>query len=163
MVADEIDTTGTRRRRDRLPSPPRRLFVLFVAGVVPWTVVLGDGATFVHAFGIVTLDPPSVTNLYTYLFVLTDGLPRRLQVWPASVLLYLSAVASGIGGVLGREDVRLTAGLLVMAGIAQAQLAFGLLRVGVTALPIGSILLWAIVWWMYWETVQERGLFGSSG
>ncbi|MFP4625581.1 MAG: TIGR04206 family protein [Natronomonas sp.] len=164
MAADETDVNPGSDRRRTVPLPPGwRLCLLLVAGVVPWIVVLGGGGvSFVHAFGILTLDPTTLTNLYEYLFVLTDGLPRRLQVWPASVLLYSAAVASAFGGILGREDPRLTAGLLVFAGIAQVHLAYGLVRVGVTVVPVAPIVLWGIVWWAYWPMVRNRGLLGPG-
>lgn len=163
MVTEETDANPGADRGRTVPLPPGwRLLLLLVAGIVPWTVVLSEGVSFVHTFGILTFDPLTLTNLYEYLFVLTDGLPRRLQVWPASVLLYSAAVISAFGGMLGREDPRLTAGLLVFSGIAQVHLAYGLVRVGVTVVPVAPIVLWGIVWWAYWPMVRNRGLLGPG-
>lgn len=123
------------------------LAILFV----PWTVIrYPDGITWVFAWGLVNLDPVHVTNLYAYLFTYTAGLPRHLVAWPTSVLLSLLSLVSVLSGVaLGREDVRITAGLLVAAGVSHATFAFGLQRPGITAVPIATVLLWGLAAYVY--------------
>ena len=128
------------------------LAVLFAVLLVPWTVILyPEGITWVFAWGLVNLDPVHVTNLYAYLFTYTAGLPRYLMAWSTSVLLYLLSLVSALSGVaLGREDVRVTAGLLVAAGVSHATFAFGLRGPGITAVPIATVVLWALaVWWFH--------------
>jgi uncharacterized protein (TIGR04206 family) len=60
------------------------------------------------------------------------------------------------------EDPRLTGGLLFFAGVAHAQVAYGLFRVygeaGPVVVPLGTVASWAIVWWFYWPLVRRRGL-----
>jgi len=145
-------------------SPRRRLAVVLLATLLPWTVVLfGDEATFVFSFGLVNTNPPRLVNLYDYLFVFTDGLPRRLQAWPAGFFLHAGALASASTGLRDAEDPRLTGGLLLFAGFAHAQVAAGLYRTyggaaGPLVLPVGALVAWAVVWWYYWPLVRKRGL-----
>ena len=58
-------------------------------------------------------------------------------------------VASAVVGVvLDREDRRVTAGLLVLAGLTQLSLAYGFSRQpGRFAVPLGTVLCLAVVWW----------------
>ncbi|MES3518471.1 MAG: TIGR04206 family protein [Natronomonas sp.] len=140
------------------PTPGRRLLAVAFVGIVPWTVLLlGREATFVYWFGLLNTNPLELTNLYQYLFVFTDGLPRRLEVWPVSVALYAGALGSAAAGLRDFEDPRLTAGLLVFAGVAQLQLAYGLLGLGSVAVPVGTVLMWTVAWWYYWPLIRERG------
>ena len=109
----------------RTPSGVRRILILFVLALVPWTAFpTGD---FVFAWGLVTTAPTHVTTLPDYLFVQTSGLPRRLLAWPVSTILYLLALGSATVGVaVGHEDGRVTGGLLALAGASQ----LSLVRVG---------------------------------
>ena len=118
--------------------------------VLPWSVVVPSGdASLVFAWGLVHLDPFAVTNLYDYLFVYTRGLPPRLIAWPASVFLYAGALASSFGGrLLGREDRRVTAALLVLAGVEHLRFALGS-HTGVVVVPIATALLWTGAWLAY--------------
>ncbi len=139
-------------------SAPRRLLAVVVFGVVPWTILSGGVFTLIFPFGLVNTTPLHLTTLLDYLR-LTGGfaaLPEFLRAWPTSVLLYSGALASAVGGVLGREDRRVTGGLLVLAGITHLGLAVGFLRTGRLALPLGPFLAFALAWWLYWparETV----------
>lgn len=134
---------------------PHRLVLILIVGIIPWTVISGDGITFVHLFGLLSVDPLSVTDLYSYLFVLTDGLPRRLQAWPISAGLYLGGLASLVSGFVVREDPRLTAGLFVLAGGTHLHVWYGLLSIGVTALPVGPICMGFVIWWCYWPLLRH--------
>jgi uncharacterized protein (TIGR04206 family) len=139
-------------------TPRRRLGALLLVGLLPWSVVLTPGAlTVVFAFGLVTPDPLHVTDLYSYLFVHTRGLPQFLLAWPVGVLLYLGALASAVSGaVVDREDHRLTAGLLVLAGLTQVTLAIGMgRRLGTAAVPVGALGLWAVAWWFEWPAIRD--------
>jgi uncharacterized protein (TIGR04206 family) len=143
-------------------TPRRRLFVIAALGVLPWTVLaIGSDFTFVFGVGLFNTDPPQFVDLYRYLFVYTAGpsaLPEYLLAWPTSLLLYLGALASGLGGLFGHEDRRVTAGLLVVAGFTQLSVAWGLSRVGARlAVPIGTAVFWSVVWWFYWPDVRAMG------
>jgi uncharacterized protein (TIGR04206 family) len=86
-------------------APRRRLDAVACLGLLPWTVVLLDGeASLVFGFGLANTNPPTLVNLYDYLFVYTGGLPGRLQAWPAGVVLYVGALASAVGGSLSKDS-----------------------------------------------------------
>ena len=144
-------------------GPRRRLAAVVLLGLLPWTaVVLEEGVSLVFSFGLVSTDPLHFVDLYDYLFVHTAGLPRRLQAWPAGVLLYAGALASATSGIRDVEDPRLTGGLLLFAGVAHAQVAYGLYRTygagGPLVVPLGAAATWTVVWWYYWPLVRRRGL-----
>ena len=146
-------------------SPGRRLVAVASLGLLPWTVILLDGeASLVFGFGLVNTNPPMLVNVYDYLFVHTGRLPRRLQAWPAGIVLHAGALASAAGGLRSFEDPRLTGGLLVFAGLAHAQVAYGLHRAftgpggAVAVVPLGSLATWAVVYWCYLPLARERGL-----
>lgn len=140
-------------------SARRRFLVLLVLSLFPWTVLIGESLTFVFSFGLLNTRPFHLTTLYEYLRF-TGGfaaLPAFLRAWPVSVLLYLASLASALGGVLGREDPRVTGGLLALAGVSHVSLAVGLSRgIGRVAVPIGTVLLLAVAWWLYWPQIRNR-------
>ncbi|WP_338728285.1 TIGR04206 family protein [Haladaptatus sp. DJG-WS-42] len=129
----------------------RRLLALLVVGLLPWTIILVNGQfTFIFSFGLVNTNPFHLTNLFAYLTQFTLGLPRSLQAWPASTLLYIGALVSAATGFFGSEDERLTGGLLVFAGGAQFYLTVGLIAsLGTRVFPLGMIALWTVAWWFY--------------
>ncbi|WP_115863746.1 TIGR04206 family protein [Halorussus litoreus] len=131
----------------------RRLLALAALAIAPWTV-LGAG-DFVFAWGLATVDPLHVTTLPDYLFVYTAGLPARLLAWPIAVLLYLLAVVSAALGTAGWEDRRVTGGLLVLAGASHLRFSLGLSRLGLLAVPTGSLLLWTAAWWFHWPDLRD--------
>ena len=145
-------------------TPRRRLLAVLAVGLLPWTVLLVGEVTFVFSFGLVSLDPLHLTNVYEFLFVYTDALPRRLQAWPAGILLYTGALASAVAGLRDFEDPRLTGGLLAFAGVAHAQVSYGLFRTYALPLsefpviPLGAIASWTVVWWYYWPLARQKGL-----
>ncbi len=140
-------------------SATRRLLVLLVLGFLPWTVLVGESLTLVFAFGLLNPNPLHLTTLYEYLFRFTGGfaaLPTYLRAWPVSVLLYLGSLTSALGGLLGYEDPRVTGGLLALAGVSHVSLAVGLSRgIGRVAIPVGTVLLLAVAWWLYWPAVRR--------
>jgi uncharacterized protein (TIGR04206 family) len=140
-------------------STRRDVAVLLGLGVVPWAVLAyGSGlATLVFAWGLATPAQGSVTSLYHFLFRYTVGLPEFVLAWPVGVGCYLLALLSaGVGAATGREDVRVTAGLLVFAGITQLSLARGFsVQPGRTAYPVGTVALWAAAWWLYWPAIRR--------
>jgi uncharacterized protein (TIGR04206 family) len=141
-------------------TPQKRLLAVFALLAVPWTVLsLGGEYTLVFGFGLFNTNPPQLVTLFGYLFRFTAGpetLPEYLLAWPTSLLLYGGALASALGGVLGYEDRRVTAGLLVFAGLAQVSVALGLSRaIGRLAIPLGTGCLWLVAWWFYWPDLRE--------
>lgn len=139
--ADESEDVADARERTARALLP----VLALAGL-PWVVLTGGGLRLVFAWGLVTPDPFHLVTLPDYLRYAggTAALPRRLFAWPTSVLLFLAAFASAAAGVAGREDRRLTAGLLALAGASQLTFALGLTRGGVVGWPVGALALWTV-------------------
>ncbi|WP_254278952.1 TIGR04206 family protein [Haloarcula marina] len=133
-------------------GPRRRLLAVVVAGIVPWTVVdAGGGVTFVFAFGLFNTDPIRLVTVSDFFFRFTTTLPPFIESWGTGVALYLLGLVSAVGGVLGREDPRLTAFAIVAAGLSQFGLLLGFnRRIGYLALPVGSLLLVVVGWWYYW-------------
>lgn len=131
-------------------SPRGRLAVLVALAAVPWTVILAGGRpTLVFPFGLLDAGSMRLVLLHD-LFARGGGLPRTPGLLPASVLLYLGALASATAGLAGREDRRVTGGLLVLAGLAHLGVAFSLRhRPRYVAVPAGPVLLLAAAWWLY--------------
>ena len=125
---------------------------------VPWSIqVYESGAvTVLFAWGSVTPSVASVTTLADFLLRYTAGLPEWLYAWPIATLLYgLGLVSAALGVVADREDVRLTAGLLSLAGVGTLWLAWGFsAQLGRVAVPVGTVALWAVVWLFYVPLVR---------
>lgn len=116
--------------------------------VLPWALV-----------NTAPIAPDQAVHVYTLAAYFRDpaltfgGLPRSLQVWPVALVFHLLAVASAAGGRLAaREDRRVTAGLLALAGAASLWVVVGLgSRVGATVgtdglfVPVGAVVTWAVV------------------
>lgn len=119
-------------------------------------VVLSDGSVgLVFAWGLVNPGTLHVTDIGSYLFVHTRGLPEFLLAWPIAAVLYIGAIASGLLGLWNREDPRLTGGLLVLAGLSLIVFADGISRpASITGLPVGTVLVWLVAWWVYWPAVR---------
>ncbi|WP_251330064.1 TIGR04206 family protein [Haloplanus pelagicus] len=136
------------------PRLRRRPVAVLALLAVPWSVQTFAGGrppTYVFAWGLVNADPFGVTFLWDFLVRYTRGLPPYIVAWPISAGCYLLALASAAcGRALGREDVRVTAGLLAAAGVAQLTLARGFsVQPGRTAWPLGTVACWAVAWWIY--------------
>lgn len=137
------------------PRPPEwltgRRFGVVALAAVPWTVlVYPEGVDLVFAWGLVSW-PPHVTSVWTYAVQYSGGfggLPRHLQAWPLSAGLYALAVCSTALARWGREDRRVTAGLLGLAAANQAVFALGAARpAGITAAPVGVVVVLAVAAW----------------
>jgi len=141
----------------------RRLAAVLALGVLPWTVAVAGTVTFVFPFALVDPNTGAVTPIVDYYVQYTTTLPQYLRTWGIGVGCYLGAVASVVSGrVFGREDRRVTAGLLVLAGLTQLSLAHGFSRQpGRFAVPIGTILCLAVVWWYDWPAI--RAAIGLAG
>ncbi|MFB6235488.1 MAG: TIGR04206 family protein [Halopenitus sp.] len=91
------------------------------------------------------------------------SLPQSIQAWPVALGLHALALASALLGlIVGREDRRVTGGVLVLAGIATFWVTLGVAhRFGVgldasllTVLPIGAVGTWAVAGALYREDVR---------
>ena len=142
-----------------------RLAAVAAAGVVPWLAVLSGGSFgLVFSFGLVNPATGHVTTLPSYLLVLTRGLPDALLAWPVASLLWLAALAAALlATVADREDGRLTGGLLVLAGASLLPVAGTVGRPAtVTALPVGTLALWAVAWWAYGDALVRAVRGGGA-
>ena len=121
----------------------RRLAVVLAPLLFPWSVQVFSraDATLLFPWGLVNTNPLGVTDLYSFLFVYTAGLPDYIL----AVALYLVGVASVGGGLLagvGYEDRRVTAAALACAAVAQLSLAWGFsVQPYRTAWPTGTLVL----------------------
>ncbi len=147
--------SADRRRPRRVPSWGGVLALL----VVPWTVVHYPGGTsLVFPLWSATTNPLHATFLWEFVGRQPGGietLPPRLFAWPLATLLLVVAVLGAVAGLTGREDRRLTAGALVLAGLVHLRVTLGLSRIGETALPLGPVLAFAVAWWHYAGTTVE--------
>ncbi|WP_299262255.1 TIGR04206 family protein [Halorientalis sp.] len=130
----------------------RRVSVLVAVALAPWTAVSANG--FVSWFlpiGIVNLDPLELTTIFEYYFLFTRTLPPYLNAWGSSVVLFAVGLVSALVGLVWREDARVTASMFVFAGLGQLVFALGFFRrgPGYAAVPIGTLLLWGVVWRYY--------------
>jgi uncharacterized protein (TIGR04206 family) len=137
-------------------SPGRRLAVIAALAVVPWTVILVYGeVTLVFPFGFLNTNPPELIDIYRLLVVAKGGLPRNPELLPLSILFYLVALASAAAGLVGREDPRFTAGILVLAGLSHLGVAYAFShRLAYTPVPFGAVLMVAVAWWYYWPSLR---------
>jgi uncharacterized protein (TIGR04206 family) len=146
-------------------SSARRVVAYAALFLLPWSLVFVDSQlTLVFPFGLVNFGPLYLVDVVSYATVNTDALPRFLLGWPIGVGLYVLALASAVSGlVFDREDRRVTALLIVVAGLTQVSLALGLSRwLGTTAVPVGAALCWAAVWWFDWPAVRTSLAFSRS-
>jgi len=95
--------------------------------------------------------------------------PKSIQAWPLALGLHAVALASALLGLtVGREDRRVTGGVLVLAGIATFWVTLGVAhRFGVgldasllTVLPIGAAGTWAVAGVVYRADV--RAIFSPA-
>ncbi|MFB6218833.1 MAG: TIGR04206 family protein [Halobacteriaceae archaeon] len=130
----------------------RRAGAVLAVLAVPLSVQVYPGqATALFAWGLATLDPPGVTTLPAYVR-LAGGTPGYVAAWPLAAGLWALALASTLAGVRGREDARVTAGLLALAGVAALPLSLSFaVQPGRTAYPVGTAALWAVAAWSWWR------------
>jgi uncharacterized protein (TIGR04206 family) len=141
-----------------MDSGRRRLLAILALFVVPWSFVdAGGRVTIVFPFGFVNFAPLSLEDIVSFVTVDTIGLPQFLLAWPVGVGIYLLAVASAVSGVvLGREDRRVTALLLVLVGLTQLRMAIGFSgRIGTYAVPVVTVCALALVWWFDWPVLRR--------
>jgi len=130
----------------------RRLAVVAVLGLLPWTVlVIGSELTLVFPAGLLNTNPLQFVSIYDFFVSYTERLPSFIRSWRTGVLLYAIALLSAFSGVVWREDPRITALALVGAALSQVGVFLGFnRRLGSLALPVGTVVLLAVVWWYYW-------------
>ncbi|WP_080506019.1 TIGR04206 family protein [Halorubrum sp. BV1] len=139
------------------------LFVVALL-VVPMAVVPGDGVTVVSLWGFLTVTEVGggvdgtdilggVGGYPVWRYFLDQPrafstLPPSIRAWPLAVGFHLLAAGSALSGIAcGREDRRVTGGLLVLAAGASLWVSTGLaLRFGVgttagwlTVIPVGAL------------------------
>ena len=139
-------------------------FVAIAAlAVFPWVLQLnGTGdLTAVMSWGLVNTNPWHTLLLPSYLDA-TQGfstLPQSLQVWPLGLAFYCGAFLSSASGVFaGREDVRVTLGLLALSAITSVIVWWGLLGRGAAGtIPVGVIATAAVGWWFYYPMLDSIG------
>ena len=139
-------------------------FVAIAAlAVFPWVLQLnGTGdLTAVMSWGLVNTNPWHTLLLPSYLDA-TQGfstLPQSLQMWPLGLAFYCGALLSSASGVFaGREDVRVTLGLLALSAITSVIVWWGLLGRGAAGtIPVGVIATAAVGWWFYYPMLDSIG------
>lgn len=141
-------------------TPAHRLVALSLLTVVPWTLLLVGGDPTTLVFPLAFLSVESVTVLWLWeILRLGGGLPRNPLLLPLSAVLYLGALASAAVGLADREDPRLTAGLLVLAGLSHLGVAYSLVhRLRYTPIPAGVMLVFVAAWWFYWPELRALAL-----
>jgi uncharacterized protein (TIGR04206 family) len=138
--------------RLRVPAAVDQTVVLAAPCLLPWTLVTTGGAvSLVFPWGLVSAWPLPVAavSLVRYLTTLTGGLPAHLRAWPVSVLLYACALATTTRYARRRVDAEGTAALLALAGGAHLLVSVGVWRSGRLALPLGTLVLWALAYAVY--------------
>ncbi|WP_418285050.1 TIGR04206 family protein [Halorubrum sp. DTA46] len=153
----------------------RRGWLLVVALLaVPMAVVPADGSlTVVSLWGFLNTGSPGPglgVDGYPVWAYFRDqprafgSLPASIRAWPLAIGFHLLATASATGGVaFGREDRRVTGGLLALASVASLWVSVGLATrfgVGVTTgwlavLPVGALATLAVVIAVYGDTLRR--------
>lgn len=147
----------------------RRLLLVGLVGLLPWTVIGVDGAwTVLHPLGLFNLSPPrNFVFIYSYLYERTAGVPPFFELWPIGVVIYGAALGSATLGLFDREDQRLTAGLLVLVGLSQLSIAWDFLtlptRQAYLAVPVATVTAFTLVWWVYWPALARIVRRGGAG
>jgi uncharacterized protein (TIGR04206 family) len=106
-------------------------------------------------FGVLNTNPVEFTDLDRW-FAGGGQLPRSPDLLPLSYTFYAVALASAAAGLAGRERPRLTAGLLVLAGLSHLGVSYSVVhRLRYTPVPVGALLLVAAAWWFYWPDLRS--------
>jgi len=141
---------------------------------VPMAVVPADGdLTLVSLWGFlnptatgggVGLDAYPVWSYFLDQPRPFGSLPASIRAWPLAVGFYMLAAASATGGVaVGREDRRVTGGLLLLAAAASLWVSVGIAtRFGVgttsgwfTVLPVGAVATLAVAAGAYGRDLRQ--------
>lgn len=170
--------TGSTERTDDSSRPvsslPATAAVIALLAVPMAVVPSGTGdLTLVSLWGFVNtgaVDPNASYHLYpvwSYFLDRTrsfETLPTSIRVWPVAIGFHLLASASAVGGAaLGREDRRVTGGLLVLAALATLWVSIGVAgRFGVgrtasllTVIPTGTVATLAVALVVYGRDLRR--------
>lgn len=144
-------------------SSPLGFVAILILVVVPWVLQVSDAGdlTAVMSWGLLNTNPLHALLLPSYLDA-TQGfstLPQSLQVWPLGLAFYCGALLSSASGVFaGREDMRVTAGLLALSAISSVIVWWGLLGRGAAGtIPVGVIATAMVGWWFYYPVLDSFG------
>ncbi|QAU12130.1 TIGR04206 family protein [Halorubrum sp. BOL3-1] len=166
-------TVGVDGDRPSATSVPVEWVLVVALLAVPMAVVPGDGdATLVSLWGFVTLGGDGVAGVGGYpvwAYFLDQprpltALPPSIRAWPLAVGFHLTAAVSATSGAaFGREDRRVTGGLLVLAAAASLWVAAGLgvrFGVGATAgwlavLPAGAVATFIVALGVYGRDLRR--------
>ncbi len=145
---------------DRRPAIAR-LGAVVLLGLTPWVVVYFPGQfDLVFSWGWINSDNWNVVTMWEYLFEFTRGfrsLPSHLRAWPIATLLYCLALCSAASGVaIGREDRRVTAGLLVLAALSMLRYTVGFAHPRATVIPVFIPAVLVVCWWMYADALTPE-------
>ncbi|UIP00263.1 TIGR04206 family protein [Halobaculum sp. CBA1158] len=132
-------------------TPRRVLLAVLACGLLPWSIqVFADsGVPFLRfVWGGLSFTPVIYARTLPEYLALS-GSPLVFP-WVVAAACWLLAVASASLAFLDREDPRVTAGLLVLAGAVNASVA---VRFGIqplrTGYPVGTVALWTVAAWRY--------------
>lgn len=146
-AATDRPSTRPADRSDARPAGWLVVVVVSAVGLVPWSVQrFTTGELFLRfAWGGVSFEPAFVVApLWTY----PVASAPLLTQWTVATGCWLAAVASALTGLAGREDARLTAGLLGVAAAVNLLVAvsFGV-QPGRVAYPTGSLAALFVAGW----------------
>ncbi|AQL43802.1 TIGR04206 family protein [Halorientalis sp. IM1011] len=151
--------------------PSRRVLAAIAVGLLPWTVLFRrQYLDLFFSFGLVPVGPSGVTTVTDFYFRHTAGLPEYLNAWGLGVLLFAVGLANALFGLVSerfglalREDPRITAAMYVFAGFGQLVFVLGFLRrpSGYVAVPLGTLLLWGLVWRYYRRDLASMFRYGD--
>ncbi|KKF39989.1 hypothetical protein FK85_24195 [Halorubrum saccharovorum] len=181
VVGSGSETTRSRRpesddragRADRSDRTSRRNAWLLVVALlaVPMAVAPGDDLTVVSLWGFLnTAGSGAAAGGYPVWAYFLDqprpfgSLPASIRAWPLAIGFHVLAAASATAGVaLGREDRRVTGGLLVLAAAASLWVSVGVATrfgVGTTSgwlavIPVGALAALAVAVGVYGRDLRN--------
>ena len=122
----------------------RRVLVLLLPGLLPWGVVTwSTGFYLVFAAGWTVRGLSGFRTLPSILAAGGAGATAAAP-WLVGVLLYGGALAAAALAAVDREDRRVTAGLLFLAGTSVLLFALrSSAQRGILVVPVGTATLWA--------------------
>jgi len=150
-------------RSDRVARAARRnaWFLVVALLAVPMAVIPGDDLTVVSLWGFLNAGGSGLGagGYPVWAYFLEQprpfgALPASIRAWPLAIGFHSLAAASAVAGVaVGREDRRVTGGLLALAAAASLWVSVGVATrfgVGTTSgwlavIPVGALVTLAVV------------------
>lgn len=165
----KTETVGARRpaSTDRDDRVSRRTGWLLVVALlaVPMAVIPGENLTVVSLWGFLSTSGAGLGagGYPVWAYFLEQprpfgSLPASIRAWPLAIGFYMLATASATAGIaLGREDRRVTGGLLALAAAASLWVSVGVaFRFGVgtssgwfAVIPVGALATLAVAIGVY--------------